>query len=158
MGEDGSTSFGGTSKALSTPDDRTRFHQIRAQACAILIGGQTARTEPYEKTPVPLVVISRSGDIPGSVRNNPKIHIWNLDPKTALAKARDEFGDNILIEGGITLLKELLVANLIDELYLTISKKSGGDSVYDLNTLTRSFTIESSEKSETDTFLKLLRN
>ena len=158
MGGDGSTSFAGTSKALSTPADRARFHQIRSLASAILIGGQTARTEPYAQTPVPLVVITKSGDIPSEVIANPKAHIWQLDPIAALSKAKSEFGENILIEGGISLLKEYLLANLIDELYLTISKKSGGESVYDLNSLTRNFIIESSEKNDSDTFLKLLRN
>jgi len=158
MGGDGSTSFAGTSKALSSPADRARFHQIRSLASAILIGGQTARTEPYAQTPVPLVVITKSGDIPSEVMANPKAHIWQLDPIAALLKAKSEFGENILIEGGISLLKEYLLANLIDELYLTISKKSGGESVYDLNSLTRNFIIESSEKSDSDTFLKLLRN
>jgi riboflavin biosynthesis pyrimidine reductase len=158
MGEDGSTSFGGTSKAMSTPADRARFHEIRAKASAILIGGQTARTEPYQMTPVPLVIVSKSGEIPDQVRANPQVHIWNLDPISALLKAREQFGDDILIEGGITLLKEYLIANAVAELYLTISKTSSGESVYDLNSLTRNFTIESSEKSGSDTFLKLIRN
>lgn len=158
MGEDGSTSFGGNSKALSSNLDRSRFHEIRARASAILIGGQTARTEPYQATPVPLIIISKSGDIPDSVRANPKSLIWDLDPIAALAKAKEEFGENILVEAGAKLLREYLLANLIDELYFTISQKSGGESVYDLNSLTRNFIIESSEKIETDTFLKLVRN
>jgi riboflavin biosynthesis pyrimidine reductase len=158
MGADGSTSFGGNSKALSSSFDRSRFHEIRAQASAILIGGQTARTEPYQLTPVPLIIISKSGEIPDLVRANPMALIWNLDPITALAKAKEDFGGNILIEAGAKLLKEYLLENLIDELYLTISQKSGGESVYDLNSLTRNFIIESSEKVGTDTFLKLVRN
>ena len=158
MGEDGSTSFGGTSNALSTPADRSRFHEIRSLASAILIGGATARTEPYQATPVPLVIISKSGEIPDQVHANPQVHIWNLDPIAALQRAQGEFGDNILIEGGANLLREFLLANAIDVLYLTISKKSGGESVYDLNSLTRNFTIESSEKSGSETFLKLIRN
>jgi riboflavin biosynthesis pyrimidine reductase len=158
MGEDGSTSFAGSSKALSSPFDRARFHEIRSKASAILIGGESARNEPYQVTPIPLVIISRSGDIPDSIRANPKAQIWQLDPIAALTKAKSEFGENILIEGGINLLKVYLLENLIDEFYLTISQKSGGESVYDLNSLTRNFTIESSEKVGSDTFLKLLRN
>jgi hypothetical protein len=56
------------------------------------------------------------------------------------------------------LVQELLIANQIDELYLTLSNKSGGENVYDLSALTRNFTVESSEKVTGETFLKLIRN
>ena len=158
LGSDGSTTLDGSSKALSSATDRKRFHELRAQASAILIGGNTARSEPYSTTPVPLAVITRSGDIPESVRGNPKAQIWELDPISAIKKAGEEFGGNILVEGGINLVQELLIANQIDELYLTLSKKSGGENVYDLSALTRDFTVESSEKIDGETFLKLIRN
>ena len=104
------------------------------------------------------MVISKSGDIPESVRNNPLAQIWNLDPVSAVARAQSEFGGNVLVEGGINLLKELLLANQIDELYLTISEKTGGENIYDLSAMTREFTVESSEKSAGQTFLKLIKN
>ena len=56
------------------------------------------------------------------------------------------------------LVEELLLRNQIDELYLSLSKKSGGENVYDLSALTRDFTVESSEKIDGETFLKLIRN
>jgi riboflavin biosynthesis pyrimidine reductase len=158
LGSDGSTTLDGSSKALSSATDRKRFHELRAQASAILIGGNTARSEPYATTPVPLAVITRSGNIPESVKGNPKAQIWELDPISAIKKAGEEFGGNILVEGGINLVQELLIANQIDELYLTLSKKSGGENVYDLSALTRDFTVESSEKIDGETFLKLTRN
>jgi len=158
LGSDGSTTLDGSSKALSSATDRKRFHELRAQASAILIGGNTARSEPYATTPVPLAVITRSGNIPEGVKGNPKAQIWELDPISAIKKAGEEFGGNILVEGGINLVQELLIANQIDELYLTLSKKSGGENVYDLSALTRDFTVESSEKIDGETFLKLTRN
>lgn len=158
LGIDGSTSMGGSSKSLSSAEDRRRFHEVRAQASVILIGGNTARTEPYAQTPVPLVVITRSGEIPESVRANPKTHVWELDPISAVEKALKKFGGTVLVEGGIRLVQELLLANQIDELYLTLSKISGGENVYDLSALTREFTVESSEKIDGETFLKLIRN
>ena len=158
LGSDGSTSLDGSSKSLSSAEDRRRFHELRAQASVILIGGNTARNEPYAQTPVPLVVITRSGEIPESVRTNPNTHIWELDPISAVDKARKEFGESVLVEAGMSLIQELLVANKIDELYLTLSKISGGENVYDLSALTRDFTVESSEKIDGETFLKLIRN
>jgi riboflavin biosynthesis pyrimidine reductase len=158
LGSDGSTSLDGSSKSLSSAEDRRRFHELRAQASVILIGGNTARNEPYAQTPVPLVVITRSGEIPESVRTNPNTHIWELDPISAVDKASKEFGESVLVEAGMSLIQELLVANKIDELYLTLSKISGGENVYDLSALTRKFTVESSEKNNGETFLKLIRN
>jgi riboflavin biosynthesis pyrimidine reductase len=158
LGSDGSTTLDGSSKSLSSTEDRKRFHELRAQASVILIGGNTARTEPYAQTPVPLIVISKSGDIPDSVRRNSMAQIWDLDPISAVEKAANQFGGNLLVEGGMNLIQELLIANKIDELYLTLSKKSGGENVYDLSALTREFTVESSEKIEGETFLKLIRN
>jgi riboflavin biosynthesis pyrimidine reductase len=158
LGSDGSTTLDGSSKSLSSAEDRKRFHELRAQASVILIGGNTARTEPYAQTPVPLIVISKSGDIPDSVRRNSMAQIWDLDPISAVEKAANQFGGNLLVEGGMNLIQELLIANKIDELYLTLSKKSGGENVYDLSALTREFTVESSEKIEGETFLKLIRN
>ena len=158
LGSDGSTSMGGSSKSLSSAEDRRRFHELRAQASVILIGGNTARNEPYAQTPVPLVVITRSGEIPDSVRANPKTHIWDLDPISAVDKALKELGGTVLVEAGMSLIQGLLVANKIDELYLTLSKISGGENVYDLSALTREFTVESSEKIDGETFLKLSRN
>ena len=158
LGGDGSTSLDGSSKLLSSTEDRRRFHELRTRASAILIGGNTARTEPYATTPVPLVVITRSGNIPEGVRGNPKAQIWELDPVSAIEKAQKEFGGDVLVEGGMGLVEELLVRNQIDELYLSLSKKSGGENVYDLSALTRDFTVESSEKIDGETFLKLIRN
>jgi riboflavin biosynthesis pyrimidine reductase len=158
LGSDGSTTLDGSSKSLSSAEDRRRFHEVRAQASVILIGGNTARTEPYAQTPVPLVVITRSGEIPESVRANPKTNVWELDPISAVEKALKKFGGTVLVEGGIRLVQELLLANQIDELYLTLSKISGGENVYDLSALTREFTVESSEKIDGETFLKLIRN
>jgi riboflavin biosynthesis pyrimidine reductase len=158
LGSDGSTSLDGSSKSLSSTEDRRRFHELRTRASAILIGGNTARSEPYATTPVPLVVITRSGNIPESVRGNPKAQIWELDPVSAIEKAQKEFGGDVLVEGGIGLVEELLLRNQIDELYLSLSKKSGGENVYDLSALTRDFTVESSEKIDGETFLKLIRN
>ena len=158
LGSDGSTSLDGSSKSLSSTEDRRRFHELRTRASVILIGGNTARTEPYATTPVPLVVITRSGNIPESVRGNSKAQIWELDPVSAIEKAQKEFGGDVLVEGGMGLVEELLVRNQIDELYLSLSKKSGGENVYDLSALTRDFTVESSEKIDGETFLKLIRN
>ncbi len=91
-----------------------------------MIGGNTARNEPYSKTPVPLVVISRQAH-----PNLPAAHVWNLDPKEALHKANQEFGESILIEGGAAFISYLLEQNLIDVLELSVTPASGGADIFD---------------------------
>jgi hypothetical protein len=58
IGADGSTTRGGSSRGLSFEADRQRFHQLRGEFDVILVGGNTARSEPYSKTPIPLIVLT----------------------------------------------------------------------------------------------------
>jgi riboflavin biosynthesis pyrimidine reductase len=57
VGSDGSTAKDGSSRGVTSTLDRARFLERRRHVDAILIGGNTARCEPYRKTPVPVVVI-----------------------------------------------------------------------------------------------------
>ncbi|NDD79304.1 MAG: pyrimidine reductase, partial [Actinobacteria bacterium] len=72
VGSDGSTSINGSSMGLSNDEDRRRFQQLRQKSDLIVIGGNTARREPYKRTPVPLYILTHS-----------KI---KLQPKNQLAK------------------------------------------------------------------------
>jgi riboflavin biosynthesis pyrimidine reductase len=126
VGADGSSSIGGSSTEVTSAADRATFLQRRRLVDCIIIGGNTARNEPYLKTPVPLVIVSRQGH-----PNLPTAHVWNLDPKDALKKARQEFGDNILIEGGASFISYLLEENLVDVLELSVTSATGGADVFD---------------------------
>lgn len=126
VGADGSSSIGGSSTEVTSAADRATFLQRRRLAECIIIGGNTARNEPYLKTPVPLVIVSRQGH-----PNLPTAHVWNLDPKDALKKARQEFGDNILIEGGASFISYLLDHKLVDVLELSVTPASGGADFLD---------------------------
>ena len=157
LGADGSTSRGGSSAGLTDLADRSRFHNIRSAADAILIGGNTARTEPYGKTPIPLVIISAQNEIPDLVRANPMVNIWDLPPMVALEKARAEFGPNILIEAGPELLREFLRQGVIQELFITLSSQTGGTNKVELTELIAGFVEASREKVSGTIFLKYLR-
>jgi riboflavin biosynthesis pyrimidine reductase len=158
LGADGSTSLGGSSAGLTDLADRTRFHNIRGSADAIMIGGNTARTEPYGKTPIPLVIISAQNEIPDLVRANPMVNIWDLLPMVALEKARAEFGPNILIEAGPKLLREFLRQGVIQELFITLSAQTGGNNKVELTELITGFVEASREDVSGTVFLKYLRN
>jgi riboflavin biosynthesis pyrimidine reductase len=126
VGADGSSSLSGSSTEVTSAADRAAFLQRRRTVDCIIIGGNTARNEPYLKTPVPLVVVSKL-----SHPQLPAAHVWNLDPKDALDKARDEFGENILIEGGASFISYLLENDLIDVLELSVTSASGGADIFD---------------------------
>lgn len=126
VGIDGSSTLGGSSQQVTTFADRERFLKRRRLSDCIIIGGNTARNEPYLKTPVPLVIVSKQAH-----PNLPSAHVWNLDPKDALVKASTEFGKNILIEGGASFITYLLEKHLIEYLELSVTPIKGGEDIFD---------------------------
>ena len=137
VGTDGSTSKESRSAGVSSPADRKIFLQRRREVDCIIIGGNTARHEPYNRTPVPLVVISRS--LVNPVQGNHLASLWNCSPVQAVEKARIQFGQKILIEGGITMINELIEHNVIDRIELSVTPASGGEDRIDWKALIAQF-------------------
>jgi riboflavin biosynthesis pyrimidine reductase len=138
VGTDGSTTKGGSSQGVSSGADRAYFLEHRRLADCILIGGNTARTEPYLRTPVPVVVISRQPSNP--LASNPLVHCWNLSPVAGLDKAIETFGPRIHVEAGASIISELIAAGRIDQLELSITSVIGGEMKVDIETLLGAFT------------------
>ena len=148
VGADGSTTKFGSSRGVTSQADHSDFLARRRNVDAIIIGGNTARSEPYEKTPVPLVIVSRRTTHP--VPKNPQAHLWNTSPAQAINRARAEFGDRVLVEGGVSMLTELLAMNLIDDFFLTVTQVKDGEKPIDWKELLSSFAhIEKNEIDET---------
>lgn len=141
----GGTTINGSSAGLSFPADRKKFHQLRQDFDAILIGGNTARGEPYEKTPRPLIVLS-SNELSPKIAANPLAVHWNLSISEAIPRATQEYGD-LLIEAGPALLKEALGQGLITELFLTLSRRASGENPVNIAELTRGGQETSREES-----------
>ena len=137
VGSDGSTSKESRSAGVSSPQDRQVFLQRRREVDCIIVGGNTARQEPYNRTPVPLVVISRS--LVNPVQGNHRALFWNCSPAQAVEKACKLFGENILIEGGISMINELIDNNLIDRLELSVTPATGGEEKIDYKALLARF-------------------
>jgi dihydrofolate reductase len=137
VGRDGSTSKENSSNGVSSDADRTAFLTRRRKVDCILIGGNTARHEPYKQTPVPLVIISRSHINP--VAGNDLSHLWNLSPAQALYKAKEKFGGRILIEAGTSIIFELVDQGLIDQLDLSVTPVTGGEHPIDWQELLNRF-------------------
>jgi riboflavin biosynthesis pyrimidine reductase len=138
VGADGSTTKGGSSQGVTSGADRAHFLEHRRLADCIFIGGNTARAEPYLRTPVPVVVISRQPSNP--LASNPLVHCWNLSPVAGLDKAIENFGPRIHVEAGASMIGELIAAGRIDQLELSITRATGGEMKVDINALLGAFT------------------
>jgi len=150
VGSDGSTSKEGRSAGVSSAADRRTFLARRRSADALLIGGNTARNEPYQKTPVPVVVVSKSMLNPLS--NNRLVHWWNCDPIEALARAQRLFGETIVIESGVSIIEELIAAKKVDQLELSVTSVIGGEDKIDYKKLLNKFSTVTERIEEETTF------
>ena len=137
VGADGSTTKGGNSLGITNGVDRTAFLTRRRSADFLLIGGETARTEPYHRTPVPVVISSRS--MINSLADNRLAHWWNLSAAEALAKGIKKFGENVLVESGPSIIDELLLSKALDGIYLSITSVTGGKNPIDIAALLGNF-------------------
>jgi riboflavin biosynthesis pyrimidine reductase len=137
----------GKSGSINNDADKQVFHALRAQADAIVVGAGTARTERYRVTDVPLVVVSHRGLVPEQLRDAEpgKVLLVTCADSLGLDECRGTLGDDqvivvgeshvdlaamraalverglrdLLCEGGPHLLRDLLDAEVVDELCLT---------------------------------------
>ena len=113
-----------------------------------------AYANPYEVTPIPLVIVSKFNEIK-EVSKNSKAVIINDNPQSALQFTIQKFGPNVLIEGGPNLLLEII--DLVDELYITIANRYGDGQIVSFDGLTREFIMEEMEKIEGEIFYRFIR-
>jgi len=151
VGADGSTSKNGNSAGVTTALDRSEFLQRRRSADCIIIGGNTARTEPYQRTPVPVVVLSRA--LINPLTGNRLAHCWNLSPVKAVDKALETFGPRVHIEAGAAILEELVAAGRIDELELSITAITDGEDKLDVEKLLTLFAITKDQSVDGTRFI-----
>lgn len=155
VAQDGSTVKGGISSGVASVEDRNRFLARRRKADCIIIGGNTARNEPYHRTPVPVVVISRS--MINALSNNRLALWWNTTPEKAIDRAKKTFGENILVEAGPTLVTELINEGLIDGLELSVTNENGGEDKVDFQLLLAKFKSVNKETIGDTTFYSARR-
>lgn len=136
-GSDGSTMKAGSSRAITSGADRREFLARRRTADFILIGGKTARSEPYHRTPVPVVIASRS--MVNALADNRSAHWWNSSPSVALERGIKKFGGNVLVEAGANFIGELISQRALDGIYLSVTPESGGDAKINYQELLANF-------------------
>lgn len=105
---------GSNSAHLSSKEDRKRFHQLRDWAECIVVGGETFRSEPYDRVSLPVISFSRS---------TREISDWHLE----FVEISKKFGSKILVEAGPNLLNQLIEANVINQIHLTRTRRRSDD-------------------------------
>ena len=150
VGKDGSTTVAGSSTPLSTDEDRRRFHQLRTDSDLILIGGNTARREPYKRTPIPLYILTHT-----KVRLAPKNQLakqFTMTPAQMINEISNNFppqdsksGIRLLVEAGPKLLQQMIDESLIDQIYLSINLEKTGDNQISIEALTSTFKLITTE-------------
>jgi riboflavin biosynthesis pyrimidine reductase len=148
----------GVSSSINNDADKRVFDTLRRRADCLVVGAGTLRAEEYDVPRLPLVVVSRSADLPPTLRDAPRgrILMATVASSEGLAAAREELGeDNVLVlgedeidlallkstlaergweeqlcEGGPSLFADLLAAGVVDELCWTVVPRlTGGDAV-----------------------------
>ncbi|HWM72845.1 MAG TPA: dihydrofolate reductase family protein [Nocardioides sp.] len=137
----------GLSGTINNAADKRVFHALRDVSDVIIVGAGTARAEHYRPNPKPMVVVSRSGEVPPSLRERKggDLLMATCGQAPHLEETRSRLGaDNVLIlgeyapdlrslrrdlvalgfrdllcEGGPHLTRDLLAAGVVDELCLT---------------------------------------
>lgn len=148
----------GVSKSINNAADKRVFDALRRRAHCLVVGAGTLRDEGYDVPPMPLVVVSRSADVPPTLREAPRgrVLMATVASSAGLAAARESLGEeNVmelgedeidlaalkaalvdrgwneqLCEGGPSLFADMLAAGVVDELCWTIVPTlTGGDAV-----------------------------
>ena len=150
------TGVDGLSKSINDAADKRVFDLLRRRADCLVVGAGTLREEGYVVPRLPLVVVSRSAEVPPTLREAPpgRILMATVAAAAGLGEARDRLGDDAVLvlgereldpvalkaaladrgwveqlcEGGPQLFAALLHAGVVDELCLTVVPRLiGGD-------------------------------
>ena len=151
IASNGATTLRGSSKGLSSPEDRRRFHDLREEAAALVIGGKTFRSDPYQSTPKPLFVSSRRVT-PEMRAKNPDATFASLSPTDLVKKVASQNGALVLVEGGLEFIKELVANRVIDKFFLTRTSVIGDSAAIFDEELLNDFQLISTESSDGETF------
>lgn len=111
----------GSSKGISNEFDFAHLVDSRTWADVIVSSGETVRTNNYSPTKKPLRIISsRNREDFAKLAESAQFQVIAGSASNALGRLQKEF-ENILVEFGPTLLREVLEQNLIEEFDLSIT-------------------------------------
>lgn len=138
----------GVTDSINNAADKRVFHALRSYADVIVVGAGTVRAERYRPSDKPIVVLSRSAEVPETLRGAApgQVLMATVEHAPGLEEARALLGDEhvlvlgayaidfallrtalaargwsqVLSEGGPYALHDMLASGAVDELCLTI--------------------------------------
>ena len=120
---DGATAIDGNSAKLGGPTDREVFLHLHRSADCVLVGAQTIHQDSYSPLPAhqKLVVLSHTGDLGANTQALLDAGNTQIVTGDVHKIVHDLSGNICVLEGGSNLNNQMLQANLIDEICLTIA-------------------------------------
>ena len=127
---DGAVSLEGNSALLGGPTDREIFLHLHRSGDSVLVGAETLRQDGYNPLPAHqvLAVVSRSGDLgrnAAALLASGNTRVVSGDVRDIV---RDLPGRLCVLEGGPSLNAQMLAADLVDEICLTVAPRFVGGS------------------------------
>jgi len=122
---DGAVSIEGSSTLLGADGDREIFLHLHRSADCVLVGAETVRADSYSPLPPErtLIVVSASGDLG---RNDAALKAAG-NTRLVAGDVRDIVrelpGRLCVLEGGPSLNGQMLAADLVDEICLTVAPR-----------------------------------
>ena len=127
---DGAVSLEGNSALLGGPTDREIFLHLHRSGDSVLVGAETLRQDGYNPLPAHqvLAVVSNSGDLgrnAAALLASGNTRVVSGDVRDIV---RDLPGRLCVLEGGPNLNAQMLAADLVDEICLTVAPRCVGGS------------------------------
>lgn len=143
VGANGATSLAGSSAGISTAVDRERFLKLHRRAGLHIAGTNSANSELYSSTKIPLVILTRSTD--SQSKKSREIINTSGGLPVVMRKIKERFPAPIVVEAGPNLLTALVNQGCIEEIELTISPLMGDGNFIDYAELLTHFNLTTDE-------------
>ncbi|WP_432477621.1 dihydrofolate reductase family protein [Nocardioides sp. GXQ0305] len=130
-----STGDNGTSRSINTEPDQVVFDLLRDLSDAIVVGAGTLRAEQYRPNPKPIVVVSRTGEVPKGLLGpgSGRVLLATCSAADGLDASTELLGpDNVLVLGSHRVDLARLRAELVDRGYLHLLSEGGPHLLRDL--------------------------
>jgi hypothetical protein len=139
VGANGATSLAGSSTGISTTADRERFLKLHRRAGVHVAGANSANSELYSSTKIPLVILTRSTD--SQSRRSREIINTSGGLQGVMREIKGRFPAPIVVEAGPNLLTSLVNQGCIEEIELSISPLIGDGDFIDCVELLTHFNL-----------------
>jgi riboflavin biosynthesis pyrimidine reductase len=107
----------GSSRDISSPEDRAKLIELRKRADAVVVGGNTARLENYQPTKRFVTYVATRQAAPSGLT---RLHEGSDAELVSTIRSLTSKHQRIICEAGPTLLNLLLKAAVVDRLFVSI--------------------------------------